>query len=88
MRARAAPTARLGAGPTVTLAPEAPKRLPWPTGATYSGSVSALHSHTKGARGLMTTRPTVSVVICCYTEQRWLDVCAAIDSITAQMTAV
>jgi GT2 family glycosyltransferase len=34
----------------------------------------------------MTTRPTVSVVICCYTEQRWFDVCAAVESITAQLT--
>jgi hypothetical protein len=49
MRARAAPATPEGGGPTVTLVPEALERLPWRTGATYSGLVSALHSLRKGA---------------------------------------
>ncbi|MCM3923486.1 glycosyltransferase [Frankia sp. AiPs1] len=32
-------------------------------------------------------RPTASVVVCCYTEARWTDLCGAVDSARAQLAA-
>ncbi len=37
-------------------------------------------------RGALAASPSVSVVICCYTERRWIDIVAAVESVRRQTT--
>ncbi len=59
--------------------PPAPHHLQW-------SSARPAHLPADIARG-MNERPGISVVVCCYTDQRWDDLCAAIDSVRAQTSA-